>query len=58
MLWHSPVGVNIKDEDDSTQDQSQGAEYQHGDLPAHPYSHTQAKQFVINFAKPKSHYLR
>lgn len=35
----SPVGVNIEDEDHGTQNQSQGAQNQHGDLPAHPCSH-------------------
>lgn len=38
-VWNSPVGVNIKDENHSAQHQSQRAHNQHGDLPAHPFSH-------------------
>lgn len=45
----SPVGVNVEDEDHGTQNQSQGAQNQHGDLPAHPCSHEWSAVILEDF---------
>lgn len=36
VVKNSPVGVNIKDKNYSSQDQGQRAQHKHGYLPAHP----------------------
>lgn len=48
-VFLSPVGVNVEDEDHGTQNQSQGAQNQHGDLPAHPCSHEWSSVILEDF---------
>ena len=51
VISHSPVRVNIQDQNHSPQDQSQRAQYQHGYLPAHPYIYTHM-QHIIHLKQP------